>query len=195
MRFLDRVITQLNEQPRAIQWALYAAMGMALFLIWDQAVAPISEQWKRDADVIQTKLQQVRAGADLIDRFDTMKDKISGIGPVEIPPGKKQGQESILRAINEVLRNHTVSDESISTTDGKRFRSGTLSKIAGSKRIESLKVDFEYVATPEVAIAIISELEANPEIEFIRTIRLSKEPNQKIKVQLTFEKWVMGSRS
>lgn len=194
MPLLEQAIKQYQRQPRAGQWVILAALVFGVFLIWDRAIAPTTANWKREADSIQMKLQQVRSGEELIRRFKALDDEIAGIGSVELPGGEAQGREAILSAINKILRGHSVAEESFSIMDGRVDRR-TLSNVFGTKRLESLKVDLEYVATPEEAVAIISELEANPDIEFIRSIRMNQAPNQKIKVRLTFETWVLGSKA
>lgn len=194
MPFLERSIKQFRQQPRVGQWIILAAIVFGVFLIWDQGIAPTTARWKREADSIQMKLQQVRAGDELIRRFQALEDEIAGIGAVELPVGEGQGRQAIQSAINEILRGHKVAEESFSITNGRVDRR-TLSSVFGTKRLESLKVDLEYVATPDEAMAIISELEANPDIEFIRSIRMNHAPGKKIKVRLTFETWVLGSKA
>ncbi|MCZ6836324.1 MAG: hypothetical protein O7G85_11165 [Planctomycetota bacterium] len=192
MSIFVNAIQSLRQQPRAIQWSIIAALGIALFLIWDQGIAPITQSWKYKADAIQAKVQQVNSSAELIQKFDALKDKISGIGPIDLPSSEFQGRQAIQKVINNLLKDHVISQQRFGISEG-RMRRGTLASVTGAKRLESLKVDLDFVSTPQESIKIIATLESSPEIEFINTVRMTKAPNKKVKVKLTFETWVLGS--
>ena len=193
MNIIEHTIQTLRQQPRAIQWAVLAALGFVLFMIWDMGIAPMTEKWKNEADSLQAKVQQISNSAELVQQFDSINAKISGIGQVEMPAGELQGRQATLKVINDVLKNYSVSQERFGINEGRRLPKNTLSNIAKTKRLESLKVDLDFISTPEVAIEIIALFESSPEIEFVRTVRLTKAPSKKVKVKLTLETWVLGS--
>jgi len=192
MSVAQTISSQLQQMSRALRWSIYALAGLALFLLWDGLIAPTTDEWRTKADAIQTKVDRVRAASSLIGRFNALHGEIIGIGPVSLPESESQGRQAIQDVIIEVLKGHNVAEPSLSIADS-RVQRGTLAGIVGTKRLGALKADLEYTATPQDAVAIIAELEASPEIEFIRTIRMNKAPNNRIKVRLTLETWVLGA--
>ena len=45
MSALEHRLEQFRALPRSMRWALMGAAGIALFLVWDSAIRPISESW------------------------------------------------------------------------------------------------------------------------------------------------------
>lgn len=194
MSVFDSAIQQFRKLPRAMRWVVYAAVGFALFLTWDGWIAPTTQELRDEADAIQAKVQEVRNASALIRQFDMIDDEITSIGPVQLPASQLQGRQAIQQVINDTLKNYSITEPSFSITDN-RVRSGTLATVTGTRRLASLKVDLEFIAAPDVAMSIIAEFEANPEIEFIRTLRLTKAPGKKVKVRMTLESWVLGQQT
>ena len=60
-------------------------------------------------------------------------------------------------------------------------------------RGERLTGDLKFSAKPEVALAILCDLETSPDIDQFSIVRLSKDQNGKVKVHYVLEAWVIAS--
>lgn len=184
----------LQQQPRALRWSVYALLGMLLFLLWDSIVFPVTENWKSRADLIQLRVDRVREGGDLTAAFERLQDEVRAYGSIELPGPESSGRIELNAAINDILERYSITEESSSVSQSK-VRKGTLGNYAGNKRLESLKLVFDFISSPKDALSIIADLEANPAVEFITSLRITKAPSKKVKVHLTIESWVLGSNS
>lgn len=194
MSAIRNIHDQLRQQPRAMQWAVYAVFGLALFMIWDQAAAPLAMDFKNRADAIQDKVRQVQAGTRLVREFKSMKSQVAAIGVVKLPGDKARRTSAVQSIVNEILQKYSTSEESFGLKEGRVSRD-TLSSVTGGRRLDALQGDLQFTSTPKVAAAIIAELEADPNIEFIRTIRINKAPGKKVKVRLTLEAWALSIKT
>ena len=88
MRALEKTIQQLHEKPRAMQWSVYALLGLLLFLIWDKAASPLTNDWKQQADAIQEDVRQVKMSEELLEQFQSLHSQITSIGAVKLPGDK-----------------------------------------------------------------------------------------------------------
>ena len=61
------------------------------------------------------------------------------------------------------------------------------------QRVEAIKGELRFEAKPSVTIQIISELESNPDIDAVSSVRLTKGENGRVDVQLTVMSWVLVS--
>ena len=48
--------------PRAVQWALLAAIGVGLFLVWDSWIAPLKDDLDKKSSVIEAQVRESRGG-------------------------------------------------------------------------------------------------------------------------------------
>ena len=69
------------------------------------------------------------------------------------------------------------------------------SRIAGSIRPAWRTIHVSPGGSTDDAIAIISELESSPEVESITSVRMTKDANRKVKVNLSLEAWVLPSET
>lgn len=192
MNTLEKAIQHLHQKPRAMQWTVYGLLAMLLFLIWDQVAWPLTNDWKQRADAIQNDVQQVKASQELLEQFQSLHSQITAIGAVKLPGDKARRISAVQNIVNEILGKYSVSEQSFGITDG-RVKRGTLSNISGIRKLGAIKGELQFTATPDVATAIIAELESDENIEFISVVRLNKVPGRKIKVRLTLEAWVIVS--
>jgi hypothetical protein len=52
--------------------------------------------------------------------------------------------------------------------------------------------NLRFDATPEEAIAIIAELEANTTIEAVSDVRVTEQSGRQVRVDLTVESWIVS---
>lgn len=181
MSSLEKVIQQVRQMPRATQWAVYALLGLFLFLIWDQVVWPLTNDWKQRADAIHNDVRQVKTSQELLEQFQSLQSQIIALGEVKLPGDKARRISAVQSSVNEILRKHSVSEQSFSITDG-RVKRGTLASVSGIRKLGAIKGELQFTSTPEIAAAIIAQLESDENIEFISVIRFTKAPGKKVKV-------------
>ena len=196
LRFWERS----RGMPRAMQWALWAAVGIGAFMIWDATLNQLAIRWASEADRIKADVEQVRAGTDLARelRRRDVAEAILAIGAVEKPGASEDGSLALSQTVNAVLAQFNVEEDSFAARPDRQLPRGTLISVVGGRRLESIKGDLNFIASPEDTISIISALESHPAIEGIRSIRLTKEGMRngkaKLKVRMTLETWVISSR-
>lgn len=195
MSRFDQSITQFRALPRSMQWALIAAVGFALFFMWYEVVRPISDDWKAAADEKQANLAEVRQSSQLSAELEsrTNRDLVAAFGPVEIPGSEAEGKRGITADINEILRNYSVSGDSLDLRPSGRLRKGSLPSIARGKKVTRLRGDLRFDADVEDAMAIIAELESSPKIESITSVRLNKLAQRRLQVYLIIDAWVLSA--
>ncbi len=194
MNAAEQVNSMIRRQSRAMQWSIYALVGLAIFLVWDQWIWPTTQDIQARADDLQRQVEQAAAGQDLVTEFKgrAFADQVLAFGPVDTPRSEAVSRPAVSATINDILKRHAVSEDSVNFSKGKVPRT-TLADMYGPGQIESLKVDFDFTADPQVVMAIIAELEADPAFEYIRSVRLTKAPNKKIKARLTLEAWITAT--
>lgn len=197
----DHSPTLLNRflaLPRAVQWALLAASGIALFIMWDSWIGPIVENLDRQAETISNDVRSIRAARDLAD--DLRKPDLAGIvtavGAVTPPRNPATGTNSFTAVVNELMKKHGITDQDFSLrTRGKLQKNALIGVLPAGKRAERLTGDLKFSAKPDVAVAILAALESSPDIEQVSSVRMTKDQNGKVKVQYTLEAWVTANET
>lgn len=186
---------QFRQYPRALQWAIIAAFGIVLFLIWNDYIFALGQDWKLKGDAIISQVHEVRDAERLEARFRSIRDSIRSLGPVEVPSEEKQAAAAFDAVVNSLISDKyasEISGENFSKTRGDRLRKGSLPGIIGAgERGEKIRGELEFESTPEVAMKIIADLESSPAIEEITEVRLSKSGNRNVKVKLQMESWII----
>lgn len=185
---------QYRAFPRAIQWALAAAVVLLLFLFWDSFIRSIGDEWSLQADRIQADVRKVRDSRQLEEQFDRMKGAIVAIGPVELPGNEKQTSDALSTAINKILADYPeIEKQNYGEVPGERLGKNALVGIMGPGEVgRKITSEFEFESSPETATRIIADLERNPDIEAVSEVRISRTDNRKVAVKLKIEAWVIG---
>ncbi|MHC4776206.1 MAG: hypothetical protein ACYTBR_13205, partial [Planctomycetota bacterium] len=184
--------------PRAGQWAVAAAVGIALFMAWNDYVLTWAAALNDQADKLLADAREAAGGERRARRLNGLRNVIQGLGPVERPGSESQADDLALNdAVNEVLKAHRVSEDSFNYRGPEKLKRGTLSQILRpGQRVERITGDLRFDASPEEAIAIIAELEASPTIEAVSDVRLAVlAGRQRVRVDLTVESWIESSES
>jgi hypothetical protein len=178
--------------PRAGQWAVIAGVGLVGFLLWEATISQWSQEISKQADTMLSKVAQIRAGAKVTDDLEHMGEVIVGLGPVQTPDTQAEGAAKLNRVVNDVLKRHSVSNQSFDMRIRGKLPPTALTGVTDGKRLDRLVGDLKFTAAPTEALAVIAELESSPEIEAINTVRITKDAAQKVKVNLTVESWVIS---
>lgn len=190
------IMDRYRRMPRAIRWALLAAIGIALFEVREIVLRPFANAWDHKAEIIEDRVSQVRASQDISREIDQMHDLVRDLGPVDVPRNEADGQKSLNAAIGQVLQKNGATNQSWAIGPKGNLSKTALPSIANGKRIERLAGDLKFDATPKAAAAIIAELESNPDIETVDSVRMTRDASGgKVKVHLTIEAWVLASEA
>lgn len=197
-------LTLLNRflaLPRAIQWALLAALGIVLFFAWDSQLAPMSARLDRESNEIQAQVDAIRRNRELAEAL-TRVDRASrpqglgavvvGLGQVKTPRSAAEGTRAVTDVVNRLMKDHSISDQDFSLRTRGKLPKNVLVQVLNNKRAERLTGELKFSARPEVALAILAELETSPDIEQVASVRMTKDSGGKVKVQFTLEAWVIS---
>jgi hypothetical protein len=191
MNQLDAIIDRFRTLPRAMQWALLAAIGLVVFLIWSEGVVPIIDRWDRQATAIEGKLIKVRESKKIKDELVAMQPFVTAVGPVQRPGNEAEGSSDLQSVINGVLQNFAVSDQQLGLSLRSYLPKTALTGLSGNRRIQKLTGDLKFTAAQDVAVAVIAAFESSPDIEQVNSVRLTKDGGGKVKVHITLEAWVI----
>ncbi|MCZ6444967.1 MAG: hypothetical protein O6758_02155, partial [Planctomycetota bacterium] len=180
---------RFRQLPRAVQWAGLAAIGIGLFLLYDEHVRPITTTWHDHADEMLTEVGEAAKSENRSRQLRAMREPILGLGAVETPSNEAQGSNALNDAVNEVLKRHNVTRDSFNLRGATRLPRSTLSQIIQTNQlVQRITGDFRFDAAPDEAIAIIAELESSPMIEAISSVRITRvSGTRKVTVDLTVE--------
>ena len=186
---------RFRQLPRAVQWAGLAAIGIGLFLLYDEHVRPITTTWHDHADEMLTEVGEAAKSENRSRQLRAMREPILGLGAVETPSNEAQGSNALNDAVNEVLKRHSVTRDSFNLRGATRLPRNTLSKIIQTNQlVQRITGDFRFDAAPDEAVAIIAELESSPVIEAISSLRITRvSGTRKVTVDLTVEAWVVSA--
>ncbi|MFB3138343.1 MAG: hypothetical protein ACE10B_03885 [Phycisphaerales bacterium] len=186
---------RFRQLPRAVQWASLAAIGIGLFLLYDEHVRPITTTWHDHADEMLKEVGEAARSENRSRQLRAMREPILGLGAVETPSNEAQGSNALNDAVNEVLKRHNVTRDSFNLRGATRLPRSTLSQIIQTNQlVQRITGDFRFDAAPDEAIAIIAELESSPMIEAISSVRITRvSGTRKVTVDLTVEAWIVSA--
>jgi hypothetical protein len=191
-RVANANVSTFGRMPRALQWALLAAIGFFLFWLWNQFLNPQKDAWDKDAAAIESSVKDIRNTEAVTSKIQGIKDVVVALGPVDAPTSSVRGRDELNDAVNKVLRDNGALNQSFSfRSRGMLSKTALVSITAGTKRIDRLTGDLKFDANPKAAAAIIADLESNPNIEAVDSVRLTRDTGGKVKVHLTVEAWVL----
>ena len=60
------------------------------------------------------------------------------------------------------------------------------------QRLEAIKGEVRFTATPSVTMEVIAELESSPDLDAVTSVRMTKGESGRVNVQLTVMSWVLA---
>ena len=187
------LVNRFLALPRAMQWALLAIAGMVLLVIWDYGINPVSDLVSRKSSEIEQKVSEVRASRQISGDFKRMEPLVVSLGPVQAPRSEAAGSAAFTTLVNDLMKKHGITDQNFNLRQRGNLPKNALTEILQGKRAERLTADLKFSAKPEVAVAILADLESSPDIEQISQVRLTKDQNGKVKVHYVLEAWVIAA--
>lgn len=188
------LLQRYAELPRAMRWLVVAVAFTVAFLAWESSIGAIVRNWSEQADDIEANLAEIATAKALQARLSDLRGVIQSLGPVEQPATEDESRMALDRAVNDVLGAHSVSDQSfdLASSASQLPRNVSSGLVHSSERLRRITGELSFVASPETAIAIISDLESRPEIESVSAVRLVIAGNRTLTVRLTLEAWARG---
>lgn len=185
---------RVQEMPRALQWLGLALIGTLLFTVWSYWVQPLNEDLRDQANRVERRVAEVSDAPKLARQLQGMKDTIASVGPVEVPATAEAAMNQLQTIVNDLLRRHprVTKDDFSSRPEGK-LRRGALEEVARGRRIETIRGNLKFEAPPEDAVAMVAAIEANPAIERVTNLQLDRIGGGRLRVQMSFESWVLGT--
>lgn len=188
------IMQRFNRMPRAARWAVSAGIVVILFLVYDEAVGPLTRSWNDQADHMLADVERAAGGRQQQRKLRSIKESVLALGPVQMPAGESEGNAELHAIVNDVLKRHPVSNDSFNYRGASKLPRGTLrSALDPGQRIERVSGDLRFDAEPDRALAIITEIEDSPYVESISSIRLTRQGGPRITVDLTIEAWIVGT--
>jgi hypothetical protein len=182
--------------PRAIQWAGLGAVGLLLFLIWDSYLKDLADDINLQSEQILSQVAEVRGARDTAVALTKpeLKPVVEAIGAVARPRSETVGAGAFTDVVNDLVRTHGISDHSFSLrARGKLPKNALVGALPAGKRAERMTADLKFSAKPEVALAVLADLESSPDIEQVSSVRLVRDANGRIKAHYVLEAWVISS--
>ncbi len=196
MSLMDRV----TELPRAVRWALGAAVLLLAFVAWDDNVRPIAEGWNRQADAIERQLAEAREAEQLVRAIRARRQLVESLGPVELPGPDDDGREALHSLVVDIVRSYrSVRNDSFNLGGGADRLPAAVSQrlLAASgqagRRLVRISGDLRFDAEPEDAVAIVADLEARPEVEAVSLVRMLRKDGRTVGVTIDLNAWVVQS--
>ena len=179
-----------DSLPRNQRWMVLGVLALIGYVAADELLWAPARAWAAQSQRIEAALDR---GAGRAASVSTdLRRSVATFGPVDPPGPAATGREDLARAIDEVLRKHKVAGYSYETRTGQRVKDADAGTLGGP--VDRLQAEVKFDTTAEALPRIVAELEANPVIDGVTTIRLEKnEQTRKITVQATIEAWVLSA--
>jgi hypothetical protein len=194
MSTYSKIYDRFREFPRVTQWVIIFGGAIVLFLIWDSTLGALTRDLNTKAMKVTNAVEDVRDGSRVASRLRnaSMKDTIVALGQVETPGEERTGRQTLTYVVNDVLARFDCSDDTFNLRSGgdnlpRRYSDDILGP---GRRIRRLSGEVKFSASPENAIAIISEFERHPDIEGVPDVRITKGDGRNLDVRLQLEVWV-----
>jgi len=176
--------------PTRQRWLVAGTLAVLGWLVADELVWAPARAWAAESERIEQALDR---GARRESTVTTdLRRSVATFGPVALPGPAANGREELARAIDDVLRKHKVGGYSYEARTGQRVKDADAG-ILGSA-IDRLQAEVKFEAKAEDLPKVIADLESNPVIDGITSLRIDKnEQTRKITVQATIEAWVQSA--
>lgn len=165
-------------------------------LVAQDYVWPAADAWNDEADRISRTIDK---GRNLDRAIDGRIKRIAiALGPIEVPRSASPGATRLEETVGEIFEGNGLDPKIEARTGSRLASSSPISEVAGG-RVQRLVCELEFITDPDTLIAVLRELEAEPEIESISNLRLERiDDGPSLEISLSVEAWVVptqGGRS
>lgn len=188
------LLDRFQAMPRVMRWAALAAIGLALFAIWDNFIQPMTDDLNKSSEQIVSDVSDIRKSQADLDQLKAMKDTVTSLGPVEAPSSTAESDHVVSDFINATLQKNNATNINSGLQGRGVLQKGSLvGVVRADRRVELLSFELKFDATPQAAVAILAEFESSPDIESVSSVRLIRDAGGKVKVHMTVEAWNIAS--
>lgn len=173
------------------RWLVLGGLVVLIYLFADDFSWRWAGQLRARGDRIESALKRYAsrqpAGSDL-------RSAVALYGPINPPLRRDAGSEALARAIDDVLRKHDVTGHAFESRAAVRLKDADPA-VFGAAGLDRLQAEVKFEASGDKLPAILADLEANPSVAAISSIRIQKvDPPTKrlVSVQATIETWVLA---
>ncbi|MDE0888122.1 MAG: hypothetical protein OSA40_01550 [Phycisphaerales bacterium] len=188
--------TDLVDRYLALQpiWRVIGAAAMVLvaILVWDEYVQPTANDWNTESDRISSTIERART---LDQRTDPKIERLAtALGPIEVPRSAAPGATRLESTVSKICSQYQIVPKIDGRTGSKLPSSSPLSAMAGG-RVERIICELEFISDSETVADVIRDLEAEPEIESISSLRLQLvDDGPKLEVRIMVEAWIVPGK-
>ena len=112
-------------------------------------------------------------------------------GTVTLPDTKAVGSLELTSVIQGIMETHGIKNDTFFQSKSSNIKQSTLPGIAkGGEKIERIKGELDFQAKPSTAMAIIADIESNPAIDAVSSVKIDKGESGKVRARLSIEAWV-----
>lgn len=168
------------------------AVTLVAILVAQDHVWPLADEWNRESDRIARSIDR---GRDLERSLEPRIERIAtALGPIEVPRSAAPGATRLEETVGRITAKHGLDPKIDGRTGSRLPGNSPLSQVAGG-RVERLVCELEFATDPQTLIAVVGELEREPEIESISDLRVERiEDGPTLDVRLVVEAWVVPTR-
>jgi len=197
---MNRLIERWKQQPRAMQWAILAALGLAAFYGLVDPLLEATEKVKSRADAKAAMLDQYQQNRQALETADkTVALGVSRLGNIEMPIESESRAVDFNRMIDDVLSRQDLGDRS---STSRTVPLGNNSALAGvidaSLKVDRLVTELQLTGQPEAIAQIIADLERNPLVTTISRVQMRKaegrDSGRNIRASISVETWVLSKK-
>ena len=184
--FKQRAAAQYTAMSPTGKFAVVVLGFTMLLLVWTELFMPWANAWGDQADALEADIARVDA-ANTAAAGSNMS--LLAYGPVDMPDARGEGSQALLESIKGVMATWGITDYKLNESTG-----GVAVRGLTGRRVERIKADLSFNADHEDAVEIIAELEGNPAIESLESLRLTRgKKSGTLDVSTTAQAWVYGS--
>lgn len=189
-----KLIERFKQLPLAGR-ALVVVVGVALlFVFMDDYTWGYAREWMRRGDQLESLLKRGAARQAALPK--EIERAAIAFGSVEVPSDEATTSQSLAKAINGILRTHHIANSGYESLSGGKLPSSAMPAVAGAgRRLERIRGQVSFDADADEVAPILADLESDPAIDGIYSLRLNKVPDtRKVTVKLVIESWALSSR-
>lgn len=201
--------SRIRELPRAAWWTIWAALALVAYFGAIEPALQLMDRWNLDADrraemlagterlaARSNRLAAALGSQPLGDVEATLRLATKRMGPIAMPGVPGERRIALEREIEDVWSKHQVKNLVYRAKPAAPLGRNVLPEIAGPRHvIERHVVDLDFVATPQVAMSILSALEQSPLVASVSKIQVSKTPDEPtVRCTFTVESWLRAAK-
>lgn len=182
--------------PTIWRFTSAAAVILLVLLVAQDYVWPAANEWNEESDRIARIIGQSQNLERSIDR--KIERVATALGPIEVPRSASPGATRLEETVGSILEANGIIAKIDGRSGSRLATSSPISEVAGG-RVQRLVCELDFKSDPDTLIKVIRELEAEPEIESIASLRLERlDDGPQLEITLSIEAWVVptsGGRS